>query len=95
MDILNWIQNWYKNQCDGSWEHTYGIRIENVDNPGWAVDIDLIETELENKKFNKVQYDHGDEDWLLCFVKEGKFQGNGDSDKLEKILLIFKEWVES
>jgi hypothetical protein len=95
MNILNWIQNWYKNQCDGDWEHASGVKIDTIDNPGWSVEIDLIDTELENKTFNKIRYDYDDDDWLLCFVENGKFQGVGDSEKLEKILLIFKEWSES
>ena len=24
MDIIVWIQNWYKNNYDGDWEHLYG-----------------------------------------------------------------------
>jgi hypothetical protein len=27
VDILNWIQNWHKNQCGGYWERMYGINI--------------------------------------------------------------------
>ena len=47
--MINWLENWYSSQCDGSWEHFYGIKIETLDNPGWAVEIDLCETELINK----------------------------------------------
>jgi hypothetical protein len=32
---LNELQVWYGAQCNGSWEHTYGIKIETLDNPGW------------------------------------------------------------
>ncbi len=46
--MINWLENWYSSQCDGSWEHFYGIKIETLDNPGWAVEIDLCETELIN-----------------------------------------------
>lgn len=95
MDILKWIQNWYKKNCDGYWEHMYGIKIYNVDNPGWAVKIDLQETALEEKFFPKIENDYGEENWLICFVKDGVFNGSGDSDKLEEILSVFKKWVES
>lgn len=95
MDIIKWIQDWYKGQCDGCWEHMYGVKIDNIDNPGWIVKIDLFETELEEKQFDKIQHNNGDDDWLLCFVKDGIFDGSGDVDKLEKILHIFKNWVES
>jgi hypothetical protein len=34
MDALSRLQAWYFAQCDGEWEHSYGIHIENCDNPG-------------------------------------------------------------
>ncbi|WP_312236591.1 Imm53 family immunity protein [Stenotrophomonas sp.] len=38
-------------QCNKDWEHTFGITIEALDNPGWHIRIDLIETELEHRPF--------------------------------------------
>lgn len=95
MNILNWIENWYRKNCDGEWEHTYGIKIDTLDNPGWEVSIDLLDTPLEGKYFEKRQYYINDNNWIHCIVKDGVFQGCGDSYKLEEILRIFKEWVES
>ena len=45
--MINWLQDWYKNQCNDEWEHDYGITIGTLDNPGWDVKIDLIGTSLE------------------------------------------------
>ena len=95
MDILYWLQNWYHSNCDGEWEHLYGIKIENLDNPGWSVDINLEWTELSYKPFKRGQYDNGEDDWLICFVENNIFKGSGDSYKLIKILEIFKMWAES
>jgi len=44
---LLWIQKWYKSQCNGDWEHEYGVKIETVDNSGWYVTINLMDTNLE------------------------------------------------
>lgn len=95
MEIIKWIQEWYKNHCDGDWEHLYGIKIYNIDNPGWGVLIDLIDTPLEEKTFNKVANYINDDNWIHCMVKDGVFNGGGDPNKLEEILLIFKNWVEN
>ena len=46
MDILCWLQNWYHSNCDGGWEHLYGVKIDTLDNPGWSVAIDLEDTEI-------------------------------------------------
>lgn len=94
MDILQWLQEWFRSQCNGSWEHTYAIRIDTLDNPGWGVRIDIYETELEGKAFEKIENLDDDDDWMVCEVKKGKFIGGGDTSKLEKILQVFKDWAE-
>jgi hypothetical protein len=30
---------WYTKQCNGDWEHSYGIRIDTIDNPGWSLTL--------------------------------------------------------
>lgn len=96
MSILKWLENWYKSNCDGDWEHCYkNVIIETLDNPGWLVDVNLIETTLEDKMFERIQIDNGDNDWMTCLIQDGKFKGRGDPDKLESIIEIFKEWAES
>lgn len=94
MSILNWLSEWYSFNCDGSWEHFYGVKIETLDNPGWSVTIDLTDTPLDNKAFEEYEIDNGDEDWIRCWVENHVFHGVGDSRKLEMILLKFKEYAE-
>lgn len=95
MSILKWLENWYKSNCNGDWEHGYGIKITTIDNPGWSVNINLTETTLEDKTFKKIEIDNGDNDWMVCLFQDGRFKGWGDTDKLESIIEIFKEWAES
>ncbi len=47
--VLNWISNWYQEQCNGEWEHSFGIKIGTIDNPGWEVNIDIEETNYVGK----------------------------------------------
>lgn len=88
---LEWIQAWYAAQCDGEWEHQYGITIETMDNPGWSVRIALTETAMQGKTMEAVRVDHGEKDWMQCFLREDVFCGYGDPTKLEKILQVFRE----
>ncbi len=37
---------WYSENCDGDWEHQYGVSVTTMDNPGWDVKIDVAETIL-------------------------------------------------
>ena len=94
MDLLNWLNEWYKSNCNGDWEHCYGIKIETLDNPGWSLSIDLLGTELEDKSFNKITITNSEDDWMFCKVEDNVFQADSDPNKLFKILEIFKLWVE-
>ena len=94
-NYIKQLENWYKDNCDGYWEHCYGIRIFALDNPGWCVTIDFEDTELEDKEFPMLRIDNSDDDWIICYVKNKKFIGSGDPDKIEEIIKVFKEWVES
>jgi hypothetical protein len=38
-DLISWLQRWYTAQCDGGWEHHYGITIGTLDNPGWYSEL--------------------------------------------------------
>ena len=95
MDLIEWLQKWYTLQCDKEWEHMFGIKIYTVDNPGWTVKIDISDTEIEEKLFNEIDYEKGEDDWMFCFIKNNIFEGHGSSGKLQEILTVFKDWVES
>lgn len=95
MDLLQWLEEWYQSQCNGDWEHCYVIKIETVDNPGWLVTIDVAETLLEDKIFDEYDKCISNSDWMFCLIRDKKFIGSGDPDKLFPILEIFKAWVET
>lgn len=93
MDILQWIQDWYHQNCDGDWEHSYGVKIETVDNPGWYVEINLVDTYLENEHYEPIDIERDEEDWYYCMVRDGAFNGSGGARNLEEILNAFRQWV--
>ena len=100
MNNFDRLDRWYINQCNGDWEHQYGIVIETLDNPGWWVKIDLIGTSLEGKEFeeisegiNKSHHPISD-DWIHCRLDNNKFDGAGDPIKLERIISVFLDWAE-
>ena len=92
---LRRLQEWYYAQCDEEWEHSYGVTISTVDNPGWSLSVELTDTALENKPFVTIQKDADDrEEWIHCSVRDGKFIGSGGPLKLEAIIEIFLAWAE-
>ncbi|MCP1111568.1 hypothetical protein M2145_002973 [Lachnospiraceae bacterium PF1-21] len=86
---------WFENNCDGEWEHYNQVQIYTLDNPGWGLKIDLLDTDVEGKEFETIQEYTNEKEWIVCSKKEGLFKGGGDSKKLEEIIKIFKDWVES
>lgn len=94
MDVLNWLEDWYRRNCVDEWEHFYGIKIDTLDNPGWNVKIDLADTTLEHKEFSEIKLDNGENDWFFCKVENSIFKGVGDPSKLTVILETFRKWVE-
>ena len=92
-NILYWIQDWFSNQCNEEWEHSHGIKIDTLDNPGWAVVIDLKGTYLENQKMTTVSIDHDDDNWISCSVENNQFKGFSGPKQLNEILEVFRGWA--
>jgi Immunity protein 53 len=103
-ELITWLQNWYAAQCDGDWEHSYGVEIATLDNPGWYVVISLVGTPLEGATFQPVdESNRSEDDWIDCRLVEehphrdgfrGPYLwGAGGPHNLSKILHVFREWV--
>ena len=95
MDEIKWLEEWMRGECNGDWEHCYGIKICTLDNPGWWVQIDLMETNLFGKHFETYANYIDDNNWIHCQVKDNQFDAGGDLSKLKELINVFKNWVES
>ncbi len=96
---LSQLQEWYLSQCDGDWEHGYGVSITTLDNPGWSLFVNLEDTELEDVPFAERREGFDDElaedklEWLICRKQDAKFSGDGGPRQLERIISIFLDWT--
>lgn len=106
MDPFEWLERWYREQCDGEWEHHYGITIETLDNPGWLVQVDLRGIEPAALAADRVLAVLGeppsDENgnlggpiWMKCDIESGKFVGAGDPTQLRAIVAQLRSFVEA
>lgn len=95
MSTLQEIQAWFQSHCDGDWEHGEGIRISSLDNPGWAIDIDLHGTELAAKPHEPVDVERNELEWLRSWTQDGKFLVRCGPGDLEKGLRSFLDWAGS
>lgn len=92
--LMSRIEAWYKDRYDGDWEHSYGVSITTLDNPGWNVEIDLVETPWSHVTKRFLRNERTDSDWVQFEVKDGKFAGSGGIANLSEILQIFLQIVE-
>jgi len=87
--MLEWLQEWYKTQCNGDWEHDHVIKIETLDNPGWYVEIDFNNTNCEIKDSKWNLYELNDNNWIGYKIENNVYSASGDFLKLTLILKIF------
>lgn len=97
MSMLNDLCDWYGAQCDGDWEHSFGVSIKTLDNPGWWVRINLRDTVLEDALFTSAEEGNSDSDnrWINCKIEDGQWHGMGDPWRLEEIIGQFINWAKS
>lgn len=90
-DVWTWIQAWYVQQCNGDWEHGYGIRIDTLDNPGWSVRINLEDTSEEDRVWPERHSVHrSDDDWVEAWVQDKEFNAACGPLNLAEALHIFR-----
>lgn len=94
MEILDWIQNWFKANCDGNWEGGDGIQITTLENPGWEIEIDISNTSIANITIEWILNENGKQDWYGVKIENQKFIASGDADKLTFLLELFKKMIE-
>jgi Immunity protein 53 len=93
-DLLKRLQDWYVSQCDGGWEHTYGISIASLDNPGWKFKVDLTGTDLIGRTFDGILFEGKDKnDWYQCRIRNDDFEGHCGPNHLSDVIAIFLNWA--
>ncbi len=95
MNLIKWLDNWYASQCDGNWEHDYGVNIETLDNPGWSIKINLnyTNTPLDDRKWRLIEL--SENQWIGYKIKDGFFDAASVPKNLEILIYIFKKLVEN
>ena len=89
MELLQRLQRWYTINCNGDWEHSFGVSITTLDNPGWTVKINLRDTCLQNAVLDYRLIKRSTTDWIGYSVKAGEFEGVGGPENLTEILTYF------
>lgn len=93
-ETIERIQDWYKLNCNGDWEHRYGYSIATLDNPGWTIRIDLTETCLNKldfkKDFQNPEYEH---DWFIIKTDKQILDIACGPENLKQVFEIFLDEI--
>lgn len=92
---LAFMTAWFVRHCDGDWEHDLGIRIETLDNPGWAVDVRLGDTELEGKSAEWHREEASESEWLHWRSTGDTFEARCGPGDLARALAAFQSFARS
>jgi hypothetical protein len=89
------FETWYAAQCDGDWDHEYGVTLETLDNPGWSLNIDLIGTALEGRLLARNETERTETDWLHVWSDGERFRAAGGARNLRAMLSAFRDFARS
>jgi hypothetical protein len=102
--VLAELCQWYAAQTDGDWEHSEGIVIDTLDNPGWSLRISLTDTVLAGRPFTEIDVRPQTDgtslgaahtDWMFCRVEGETWQASCGPFMLERAIREFLSWAEA
>jgi hypothetical protein len=102
--LLTWVQAWYASNCDNDWEHSFGLSLTTLDNPGWHLAIDVTSTPMGGVPYAPVTAQRDPHDWITTeLVDKGSqpgvtgtsWQAHCGPLNLGEALHLFREWVRS
>ncbi len=95
---LRRLCRWYQLQCDGDWEHDFGVSLSTLDNPGWRVKINLTETSLELRAFDSLKIERSPDNWIHADIRtdQGRtiWSAAGGPGNLEEMITLFVDWAD-
>jgi hypothetical protein len=94
MSVAN-LEKWYASQCNDEWEHSYGIRIDTLDNPGWKIEIDLRETRKQEYALARQKIIRAENDWIQYWIERQQVQIACGPLNLSEAIEIFVGWFDS
>lgn len=87
--VLLKLQEWFQAECNGDWEHSFGFKLETLDNPGWAFEADFEETRWAGTEIPRCRLVRSEADWVQYEVVDNKYMAAGGVANLEEMLETF------
>jgi Immunity protein 53 len=84
--LVQRLESWYERQCNGEWEHGWGIDIGTFAVPKWHFAVELRDTKLEwhRTKWEEVRVDR--DDWHCFRFTSGSYESIGTLASLPRMI---------
>jgi hypothetical protein len=92
---LSALEKWYASQCNGEWEHAWGVRINTLDNPGRHAHLNLQGTRRQDATLEKFKLTRSQDDWILYGAGKQEFQFACGPKNLSEAIDLFVSWCNS
>jgi len=92
-NTLDWLQEWYAEQCRGIGVEGNGILIQALEKPEWLIKINLHVASLGAKQFQDLAIQRSIHDWLICKVQNNCFHAHCGLHNLIEVIDIFRQWA--
>ena len=92
---LTFLTKWFDAHCNGEWEHDLGVRIESLDNPGWALDVRIEDTNLEGAVSDWQRDEKSEHAWLHWRSTGLMFEARCGPRDLARALAAFEDFASS
>jgi hypothetical protein len=89
------LERWYASRCNGRWEHSYGVHIDTIDNPGWRIKIDLRDTRKQDCTHDREQVNRSENDWIQYWIEKQQFHIRCGPLNMSEAAEIFLRWFDS
>lgn len=76
-------------------EHSWGVQISTLDNPGWCVIIDLRDTRKQGASLERTRIERSEHDWIDYRAVENRFEIHCGPKNLSEAVGLFVEWFDS
>lgn len=97
---LEWLETWYRQQCNGDWEHRKGMLLQPLrtcGQHGWQLRIELGGTTAAGFAPRHLALCAIDgvipRMWLRCTLNSYQFKGEGGD--VEELVGVFRNWVDA
>lgn len=91
---LEALMSWYAGNCDGDWEHSYGVKIEAPERGGWELEADLLDTAHATDALPRTESRCSDTDWTAVEIRDGVYRAAGGDCTLLELVSGLTAFIE-